>query len=528
MIFIKLHDTTIPDSTTIGSENPLYICDSNSKLVNGQGYEKDGQYYYPALLNQPSFSARGKNLIEMGGAIIEIDQEFASRFSSDEIDCIVWLWNEEASDNKFMILDGKALLNKYDSFSYTYRVEEQDYGLNDDLLSAAPDLKNLIGDSDTFVNNRVYPMHFGYLKYITPFKLANNTQSGVWYSDGKTTKMFDGGRNVNYSQSTNEVTKTGSKAIYEITLDVDASSASTGSDTGLADAKPYGIVQSYNGDGSTATRLTINGAKIATQGADRVTNVLTEDGQSHWYYHNGSNWVEIANIGLSTTGSDFAIGYFASTGSLQIPVYALAAAGGTRAGYFYSINYYGIQGISDNSYGVVGTSTNSVGGLFSGSAGNIQLPTITAPSTAGWGASEAGRQYFNTGAGGAFSTLKAWAKDETDTYSFRDLIRPQIENNSAVIANITLKFKVVTITLNVGVTFNFANHNISNAITNHRILDISSSVNIGVGIINIYDDDGLSSSDYSVKLLEYDATTIRLTRYTSTASATFRVLITYV
>jgi hypothetical protein len=235
MIFLKLYDPSIATSTVVGSENPLYVVDTKSKLVDG-GYEVDNQYYYPALLNQPKFSFKGKNWVKPSLINIDIDREFAKRFSSVEIEVTAWLWGEESDTSKFIVFDGVGIKGKYNSLTYTYRCEEKDHGLKDDLLELAPDLEEvgyiysvvtatsgtntitvgedvappestgtltiggddysytsfssgvftlssnltqtysdnfvIINNTKTFTTKRVRAMNFGYVKHITPLLLA--------------------------------------------------------------------------------------------------------------------------------------------------------------------------------------------------------------------------------------------------------------------------------------------------------------------------------------------------------------------
>ncbi len=226
MIFVKITD----------GSNTLYCCDTKSKLCGTQGFEKDSQFYKPSLLNQPKFSHRGKNWIAISNTTIQIDREDAKVFTGEEVNIIVWLWDEGSATSKFIIFDGVGIRGKFNSVYYEYRLEESDHGLKDDLLSPLANLETIgyyytvttatsgastitvgetiappeasgtltIGGDDysytsfaagvftisgtlsqtytdnfltvnntkSFTDERLEPMYFGYLKHVTPMLLA--------------------------------------------------------------------------------------------------------------------------------------------------------------------------------------------------------------------------------------------------------------------------------------------------------------------------------------------------------------------
>ncbi|MCK5616953.1 tail fiber domain-containing protein [Candidatus Pacearchaeota archaeon] len=225
MIFVHLTD----------GSNDLYCCDTKSKLIGSEGYEKDGQFYYPALLNQPKFSQKGKNWVSISNVSIQVDRELAQVFTAEEVDVIVWLWDEGSTTSKFKIFEGVGIRGKFDSVQYTYRLEETDHNLKDDLLSLAPDFKLIDSESTTFDEERKYPMYFGYVKQIVPLALAAACVAGCGGTHdsggGEATALYDGGQDVNYTQSGDTIIKTGASPVYSVTADLDATSASAGSVT---------------------------------------------------------------------------------------------------------------------------------------------------------------------------------------------------------------------------------------------------------------------------------------------------------
>lgn len=326
------------------SGTTLYCCDSKNKKVGNQGYELDGQFYKPSLLNQPKISFRGNNWIEPATVTLQIDREEAKNFTGEEITVEIWLWDERATSTKFKVFTGVGILGSYNSLSYEYKLRTNDYGLQDDLLTTAPDFKAVDSETTTYDEKRVYPMNFGYIKHLAPLALAATCVAGcggTYHSDGKTTAMYDGGQEVNYSQSGDTATKTGPAAVYDITTDVDGTSASAGSASGNDDVIPVqaaltvdntviketvsginyiayqtkdnkiqfaldedgnsifgGVVKVYNYD---ETRLTLIGGKILDAslstrypgGADIVENSLV-----YVYYWNGSAWVKGVSFGV--------------------------------------------------------------------------------------------------------------------------------------------------------------------------------------------------------------------------------------
>jgi len=367
MIFVKIDD----------GSNTLYCCDTKSKLVGSEGYEKDSQFYYPALLNQPKFSQKGKNWIKISNTTIQIDRELAQVFTDEEVDVTVWLWDEGSATSKFKIFEGVGIRGKFDSVVYNYRLEETDHNLKDDLLSAAPDLKVLIGDSSTFNDDRLFPYFFGYIKYATTLLLATSTSGGVYYSEGECLGLFDGGQSVNFSQSTTQVTKSSALPVYPVTIDIDSISASTGSETSERDAKPYGVITSINGTQTTATRITLDGAYISSQtgvgSTTRLDYEITEDGQSHWYnYDTTSNqWDEIATIGISTVGSDSVIINADNNGETFIPIYANTSS--AQSASLFKSTSSGTAIIASGGSSAIGISAGGTIGVNSSSDTGIAL-----------------------------------------------------------------------------------------------------------------------------------------------------------
>ena len=214
-----------------------YFCDIQSRLVNGEshGYELDGQFYEPGIRNQTNINlSLNGNFGSINQSYIRIKRDLVNTLTKDELTADVWLWDEKTASSKFKVFSGVIALREKNSVEYTYQIKQNNGNLDADLLSAAPDLKQVDTESSTFNDGRVYPYMFGYIKYATPLLLAVTCATGCggqYHSDGETTAMYDGGQDVNYSQSGTTATKTGTSPVYEITTDINSTSASSGSAT---------------------------------------------------------------------------------------------------------------------------------------------------------------------------------------------------------------------------------------------------------------------------------------------------------
>ena len=277
----------ISDGTTT-----KYLCDINSALVETKttGYELDSQFYEPGITNQTNINlGLNGNFGSINQSYIKIDRELVYGMTKDELTASIWLWDEKSTSSKFKVFSGVVALREKNSIEYTYQIRQSNGNLDADLLSAAPDLKTLIGDTSTFNDGRVYPYYFGYLKYVTPLMLAKSTGGGVYYSEGEVAKMHDGGQSVRFTQSTTEVTKTTTKSVYEITLDIDSSSASAGSDT----TSPSLVIQNTTFYSSTAPATSTHTLKDGDIWVDTDTQEI--------FVWNGSNWNQ--KIGDTTSNA---------------------------------------------------------------------------------------------------------------------------------------------------------------------------------------------------------------------------------
>lgn len=139
---------------------------------------------------------------------------------------------------------------------------------------------------------------------------------------------------------------------------VDASGNATfAGDLSAATGTFSGIQVTTNGDNSTATRLSIQGAYISSQASvddtHRLDYELTEDGQTHMYaYDYNSNypneWYEVAVLGASSIAGDISgdvSGWFKTTGtsSSEIACYGYSPGLGD-----------GVVGFTDSGRGVRG------------------------------------------------------------------------------------------------------------------------------------------------------------------------------
>lgn len=203
------------------------------------GWEIDGQFYEPSLIVSPAIGFSGEALSKPTGREFVIKSELGTQLSTNELDITVYVWDERSSSSKILYLIGKANLASYNSFSYTYEIALNKRTLQNDLLSAAPDIKSVDTDTATYNDGRVYPIAFGYVKHSPFYQLAINGTgySTQGYANGEATEIFEAGQAINYSQTstTLEITY---PPVYGLTVDIDGNSGSVGNATGKDISKP--------------------------------------------------------------------------------------------------------------------------------------------------------------------------------------------------------------------------------------------------------------------------------------------------
>jgi len=292
-------------ATITGNGQTFNVCDKASKRAGNNGYNDGSKFYYPAILNQPTFSLGGNSIIEPKNITLKLDRDIVSALGSAEITITIYLWNESDNSAKFLFMNGTGQRATYNSLEYVYDIEPSKFGLDADMLSVAPDMKQVsllldgahtVGDTtievlsntvtnaqaflsasgtlwisgDTYTYNsvsgdtitlstgltrnyadkclildnvtssdeRVYPMYFGFLKYAIPLQLAVSCLSGCggsFYIDGEVKDAYDESADINYTQVEGNLTKDGSAVKFKLTADVDATSSTDGTASGVTE-----------------------------------------------------------------------------------------------------------------------------------------------------------------------------------------------------------------------------------------------------------------------------------------------------
>ena len=100
-----------------------------------------------------------------------------------------------------------------------------------------------------------------------------------------------------------------------------------------------------------------------------------------------------------------------------------------------------------------------------------------------------------------------------------------IEAGSSIHASGVIKQKIISLSMAIGFSQNAATHGISNAFTNHRIIDVRASLKTGSSIVG--GEGNVVASEYS-SFWSADNGSLFLNRSVTTNAVTFECLITYV
>jgi len=285
-----------------------YMCDYNSRRSAGRGITLDGNFYKPSLLNQPNINLSGKALIKARALNVNIKRDDINDFGDNQLTATIYLWSEKDSDSKFIVFKGNAVRTAFDSNQYTYKLDTKRYNLDNNLLTDAPNLKADIGNSDSFTDKRVYPMNFGYVKYVAPLQLAVLCGAGCSeysYIDGKVTNAYDGGVDgINYEQPSDTTVKVnGAATTYDFLVDVDAVSGGTGLKAGQKKVTRINKVVRLSGGSFSYPS---NMPDIDDYGFIDGDIFINGDDDNTQYLLNGSTWSifidERSKLGLNTDG----------------------------------------------------------------------------------------------------------------------------------------------------------------------------------------------------------------------------------
>lgn len=344
------------------------LCNKTEKSKGG--YDNGSYFFAPEITQMGDVDFEGMPFVSVRTGNITCEYKEVANLTAEEVTATLQIWDEYEDTSFITVFEGKALRTDItveedekfrESVFVTYRLRTDLDELETDLLSSAYDLKQVNTDATTYSDGRILPMNFGYVKYAAGFLLAVTCSTGcggVYSSDGKTLKVYDGGLEGNYTQATSATEivynpTSGRAPIYGLTQDIEAGNTASASVTGNADVIPVqaaltvantalktnqggtdyiaysvdsdglvsfsvdssgnmksaGVTQHINGSATTATRLVIHGAYISSQtsvdSTHRTSYAITKDGQSHWYVFNTTTnlWVDIINLGLNTTST---------------------------------------------------------------------------------------------------------------------------------------------------------------------------------------------------------------------------------
>lgn len=264
MIFITLSDGTITKRMVKGRN-----------VKRNEGYTYNGIFYSSDLIKVPSFelSAKDGGLTQTGQGQFSVEvlasetgYDSVVDFSSKDLSVTVDIWDEQNGTTAFTVFSGRAYLGAMTRDEYTYRLKSEKGELANDLLVPAPDIRqNAYLDADksfyfttvdqggnwsnTYDNNRLFPMRLGIIKHCQMFKLAENApvsvpsdSVGEYYADGSVYALYDNGLKIKYAQYSGDYrvlkNKAASKPVYEITMDIDGEDTAVKTDSVAKDVLP--------------------------------------------------------------------------------------------------------------------------------------------------------------------------------------------------------------------------------------------------------------------------------------------------
>lgn len=397
------------------------LCNKTEKSKGG--YDNGSYFFAPEITSFSDVDFEGLPFVSVRAGNITCEYKEVASLTAEEVTATLQIWDEYTETSPITVFEGKALRTDIvieedekfrESVFVTYRLRTDMDELETDLLSSAYDLKQVNTDATTYNDGRILPMNFGYVKYAAGFLLAVTCSTGcggVYSSDGKTVKAYDGGLEGNYTQgaSSSEVVynpTTGRAPVYGLSQDIIAGDATSASVTTKGDIAIGTPISSYNGDENDATVLSLEGANITDQtgvsSATRLDFKIEADGQKRVYVWDTSAniWRLAMEIGASTSGTDYNFIYI--DGTLSAATYdffgIIAKTQNKDALEGYSTNNRGVFG-QGGVYGIYGTTTAGYGGGFAGSAyggkGDIRLTGATSdPSSP-----DGGAMYYNTATG---------------------------------------------------------------------------------------------------------------------------------
>ena len=406
----------------------VYI--SNTSKNYPAGYDYGGNFYAPEITQASDISFEGAPFVSVRTGKITCEYKEVEVLTTNEVDATLYIWDEELDTVPINVFTGKALRtdetvkddkNFLESVYVIYYLRTDIDELSADLLSAAPDLKQVDTDATTYNDNRVLPINFGYIKYANAFQLAVTCAAGCggkYSSDGKTITVTENGLDSNFTQGAGDDyivynPTTGQPPVYQLTQDIDSTATTASSVTAeptvippqaaltidnvvipeSVDGTDYisyvvdtnnektfsidqdgntfqrGISLSANGTNSTATRLTIIGGTAPSSGlttSTRLDFTSTEDGQTHFYTWNTSTnagWVETASVGVKNSGSDSFIFYATTDTALRTCYYGKSTSSASVVGALATGGGDAVNGTTQQTsgYGIHGICTVSNG-----------------------------------------------------------------------------------------------------------------------------------------------------------------------
>jgi hypothetical protein len=183
------------------------------------GWEWNNKFYEPHIKSYTDIAFKADPILKLSSGQVTIMPSKAYLLEYEN-DVSISLTDKSKTVTVFT---GKMVLIEKGTNGYVYQFREVLDTLKVDLLQQAPDLKDLDTDTDTFNDERSYPMVLGAVKYVVPLALSVGCFTGCggeYHADGTTEDLYDGGVGVNYTQTGSTINKTNGSPIYEVTADI--------------------------------------------------------------------------------------------------------------------------------------------------------------------------------------------------------------------------------------------------------------------------------------------------------------------
>ena len=362
----------------------------SDNLINTRdGYEKDGVFYSSDLTSIPNtqLSAKGGGFSKIAEGSFgvklwktETGYDSVADFSKIDLEVTIKIWDEQSDSAVITDFIGRAYLGAKGRGEYTFKLKSKLGELAGDLLSIAPDIKlNALEDAfkskyfdetyagdanneaNTYLDNRVFPMRLGIIKYATMFKLSENEPTtttgdsvGEYYTDGTVYATKDNGLGVQFEQFAIEYrvlkNKARTKPVYEYTMDIDGFDNAVKSDAISPDVVT--IDSTFTQDVAPTESDTVLKDGMIWVDTSNEVNVTYVWATAQWVEANVS-LIESTDFVDIATGTGFRLKANALATSADPTVFGAFIKGATLEGS--DVNFSGIFAISED-----GTKTSVV------------------------------------------------------------------------------------------------------------------------------------------------------------------------